>query len=262
MNQNSESSAWLKTFSRRLRKPRWRLLCCPYAGGSANVYRNWARYLPDDVELVAVQYPGREERLRDALPPSLVDLASRLVDAATPLLDGTPFAIFGHSLGALLAFESVCELRRRHAPLPMRLYVSGACGPRINAHAGSPRHLWPERAFVDELKRINGTPPELLENRDLMKLLLPTLRHDLGMVDTYAYREAAPLPLPIDAFGGLDDDDVLPDELVQWKEQSTVDFRMSLFAGDHFYLNHSAALLGATISERMSEFFCEQEHAA
>lgn len=262
MNKNSETSAWLKTFSRRPRTPRWRLLCCPYAGGSANIYRSWARYLPGDVELVAVQYPGREERLRDPLSHSLGDLANELADAATPLLDGLPFVVFGHSLGGLVAFEFVRELRRRLAPLPMRLYVSSTCGPRINAHAHSPRHLWPDDAFLGELKRINGTPPELLANRGLMKLLLPTLRHDLGLVDTYAYREAAPLPVPIDAFGGLDDGDVVRDELAQWKEQSSVDFRMTLFAGDHFYLHHSAALLGESICERVVEGFREQEYAA
>jgi medium-chain acyl-[acyl-carrier-protein] hydrolase len=243
-------SSWFNVTSPRARHARWRLFCLPYAGGSANAFRHWGRHLPADVELVCVQYPGREDRAGEPLPISLQALASALADAMSSRFDDRPLAVFGHSLGALVAFELCRELRRRGA-LPLHLFVSGACGPRINAHAASPRHLWPESEFVEELERMGGTPPELLRERELMRFLLPTLRHDLGLVDTYACVDEAPLPIPIDAIGGLDDGQVERHELAEWAREAGAGFRMTMFAGDHFFLQPMMALICDLIAERI-----------
>lgn len=262
MRQQTDAASWFKIVPPRARRARWRLLCLPYAGGSAGVFRHWSRHLPADVEMVCVQYPGREERMRDPLPTSLQALAAALADAAAPWLGDLPYAVFGHSLGALTGFELARELRRRGAPSPRHLFVSGACGPWINAHAESPRHLWPEQAFIEELERMNGTPPELLRDRELMRFLLPTLRHDLGLVDTYACRDEAPLPMPIDAIGGLDDGQVARHELAEWAHEAGAGFRMTMFAGDHFFLHPMAMLICDLIADHLGDAPTATERAA
>lgn len=252
---------WFKIYSLG-RRPMLRLFCCPYAGASARVFRSWRAHLPSEIELIAVQYPGREERASDAIPESLRTLAAGLATAMMPLLDGTPFSLLGHSLGALVAFELIHELRRLGLPLPRRLFVSAASGPRINAYARSPRHLWPDADFTKELMRLGGTPPEALADAQTLRLLLPTLRCDLGWVDTYVYSEAPPLPVPIDALGGLDDAEVPRDHLAQWEAQSSEGFGMTLFAGDHFYLHHAAPLLCDLIAERTEQDISVREKVA
>ena len=176
---------WIRVFTRRSRPPRARLLCCPYAGGSAGIFRTWATYLPLDVELWALQYPGREERLLESAFTRVADLVATAAQSIGGLLEQVPYVIFGHSLGALVAFELIRELRRGGQPLPKSLFVSGARNPRFNAFKGNPRHLWPDPEFIGELRRIGGTPPDLLENEELMDLMLPTLRADFALVDTY-----------------------------------------------------------------------------
>lgn len=217
--------------------PRLRLICFPYAGGTATTYRSWSDVFPPDIEVQAVQLPGREWRLKEDLYTSVFSLVKDLAGVLDELFDA-PFAFFGHSLGALVSFELARELRRRGRPLPERLFVSAHRAPQIpnpelNVHDA------PQDAFVDGLRRLKGTPEELLANGELMELLLPTLRADFGMAETYEYTPEPPLDCPISAFGGLGDEVTDRPKLEPWAEHTTGEFTLRMMPGGHFFVEES-----------------------
>lgn len=214
---------------------RLRLFCFPYAGGGASVYYPWAKLLPPEVELCAVQLPGREGRLVEPAIPDLMELVERIGEALQPYLD-RPFALFGHSNGGLMAFELTRKLRREGKPGPVHLYVGGRPAPQIE-RTDDPIHLLPEPEFLDALRRLNGTPEEILANTEIMELISPTLRADFSLGETYRYREEPPLDIPLSSYGGRLDDEVSEDEVAGWREQTTGPFRMVMFPGDHFFIN-------------------------
>ncbi len=219
-----------------------RLICFPYSGASASIYFDWANILPPSIEVAAVQLPGRANRLAE---PLLTDMASVIegVMSELPALLDRPFALFGHSLGAQEAFETALALRRAGLPLPERLFVSGHGAP----HAEDPDklllHRLDDEEMVRELKKMNGMAPEILENQELMQLLLPILRADFTISETYEYSPEPPLDCPISAYSGLQDRYVTREQMMAWKELTTGDFRLRMFPGDHFYLNTSKMLL-------------------
>jgi medium-chain acyl-[acyl-carrier-protein] hydrolase len=221
---------------------RLRLLCFPHAGAGASAFAAWPSRLPPDVEVCAVQMPGREVRLNEPPVTRWDDALDQLSEALQPQLD-RPFALFGHSLGALLAFEFIRRLRRDRRPGPVHLFVSGRRAP----HLASDDPLTPtlsDEAFVTELRRLTGTPEDLLNSPEMLAIFLPLLRADLALAQAYAYREDVPLSMPISAYGGIDDEDVPVVKLQAWRRHTTSTFRHQIFPGGHFYLHdHRAAVL-------------------
>jgi medium-chain acyl-[acyl-carrier-protein] hydrolase len=218
-----------------------RLFCFPYAGGGASVFRDWAGRLPGHVEVCPVQLPGRETRFREPAFTRLAPLVEALAKSLPPKLD-RPFAFFGHSMGALVAFELGRRLQRDHGLQPTRLFVSGCAAPQSRA-PGKTIHALPTAEFREELHRLNGTPAAILDNDELMELLLPTLRADCSLCETYTYVAGPILTFPITALGGLGDDTVSRQDLDAWGEQTTGPFRLLLLPGDHFFLNSARPLL-------------------
>jgi medium-chain acyl-[acyl-carrier-protein] hydrolase len=218
-----------------------RLFCFPYAGGGASIFRHWANGLPEFVEVCPVQLPGRETRFREAAFTRLGPLIEALAGELGPYLD-PPFAFFGHSMGALLAFELARRLRRDGRPQPVGLFVSGCGAPQIRTQE-SPIHALPVADFRERLRGLNGTPAAVLDNDELMDLLLPTLRGDFALCETYTYTPAPPLSCPISAWGGLGDDTVGRQELDAWRAQTTGSFRLRMLRGDHFFLQSAQPLL-------------------
>ena len=247
------ASPWVRSYARRPGAVRRRLLCCPYAGGAASAYQSWARHLPADVELLALQYPGREERRRETPFTNLISLVETASVELMPLLADKPYAIFGHSLGALVGFELARQAERDGLPAPQHLFVSGASAPQVPTHRDPPRHLWPHEPLLAELARIGGTPRELLDNRELMSLVLPMLRADFALVDTYRFEPGGKLGAPITAFGGLEDHDVSRAMLQAWRERSTGAFAMAMFAGDHFFIHAVAPLLAGIVADALDQ---------
>jgi medium-chain acyl-[acyl-carrier-protein] hydrolase len=225
------------------------LFCFPYAGGAASVFRNWSDGLPADVELCPVQLPGRGTRLMELPFSRLSLLVEALAEAILPLLD-KPFAFFGHSLGSLVSFELARELRAKHQARPVRLFVSAGPAPQI-PHRGLPIHNLPEREFAAELRRLNGTPAELLDHRELMDIVIPSLRADFALYESYRYLAGPPLNCPISTFGGLSDQKVSHRDLEAWRDQTTVSFSIRMFPGDHFFLKTTQPQLLRALSQEL-----------
>jgi surfactin synthase thioesterase subunit len=224
---------WLRTF-RPSPAPRLRLLCIPYAGGNAFVYRGWPALLPAGIEVAAVQPPGRDVRFSepacDQLPPYVQALAEAL-DALPPL----PLAIFGHSLGALLAFELTRRLRALGRPPPLQLFLSGLQAPDLPP-LEEPVHALPEEELIARLRRLNGTPEEVLQSRPLLDLVLPAIRADFKLLETYRFREEPPLALPAMVLGGLGDASTPAPRLKAWERHLAAFGGVRMFPGDHFFL--------------------------
>lgn len=223
-----------------------RLLCLPYAGGAAAVYRRWHDIAPSHIEVCPVELPGRGRRMAEAPFVRLAPLVRTLATSIDPLLD-RPFAIFGHSMGGLVAFELARALRALGKPQPAHLFISAATAP------GEPTALPPLRGAPDaevkrELRALDGTPRELLDNDDLMSVMLPVVRADFSVLETYEYRDEPPLPVPLTVFGGAADPVVSPPALNRWRGQSARGCRLQLFPGGHFFLHAAATgVVGAIV---------------
>ena len=234
------TNRWLCYFKRNPRAS-LRLFCFPYAGASAMVYRGWAEKLPANVEVVGIQLPGRASRSGEQPLTKLSDLIELLGPALKGVLN-KPFAFFGHSMGALVAFELARLLRREGRPLLLHLFASGRSAPQLNdCHA--PLYNLPTSELLKEIKKMDGTPPEVLEHPELMEMMLPLLRADFSMCDTYEYTEAAPLDCPISVFGGFQDVDVPRQNLEAWREHTSSTFSLWMLPGNHFFLHSNETLL-------------------
>lgn len=228
---------------------RLRLFCFPYAGGNATIFRTWPDGLPADVEVCPVQLPGRGTRLMEPPFTRLSPLIQALAHALFPLLD-KPFALFGHSLGALVSFELARHLRRQYGLHPVRLIISAGRAPQI-PHRDLPMHTLPDGEFVAKLRRLNGTPREVFEHEELMEIVLPLLRADFALYETYVYSTEPPLNCHISTFGGLQDRNVSHGDLEAWRDQTTGSFSSRMFPGDHFFLNTTQPLLLQVLSQEL-----------
>lgn len=229
---------------------RLRLFCFPYAGGGASIFRTWSDDLPAQIEVCPVQLPGRERRLKEPSFTRLSPLLQKLAQVLHPYLN-IPFAFFGHSMGALISFALAHQLRRQYSLDPVQLLVSGHRAPQI-PDPDPPIHQLPESEFVEELRRLNGTPDSVLQNAELMQLVLPVLRADFALLETYVYSTEAPLDCPISAFGGLQDGEVSYDDLAAWREQTNSSFTLSMFPGNHFFLQSARSLILSAVSQDLT----------
>ena len=214
-----------------------RLFCFHHAGGGAASFRNWSDNLPSSVEVYFVELPGRGFRLAQTAFTSLTPLVEAIADALHPFLD-KPFTFFGHSMGGPICFELARLLRKKHGLNPIHLFVSAHRAPQL-PDPDPPIYNLPDSEFLEELRDLEGTPQEVLENAELMQLLLPTLRADFTVVDTYTYTAEPPLDCPITAFGGLQDREVNYEELEAWRSQTIAGFSLHMLRGNHFFI-HSA----------------------
>ena len=176
----------------------------------------------------------------------LEPLVQVLADGLAPLLD-RPFAFFGHSMGTLVAFELARHLRRQSGVEPTRLFVSAGRAPQTAAR-GRLMHTLPEEELLDALRRLSGIPQAVLEDKDIMRIMLPVLRADLAVYETYVYLPERPLACSISSYGGLSDQRVSRDDLEAWRSQTSASFSLTMLAGDHFFLNASRPLLLQALS--------------
>ena len=226
-----------------------RLFCFPYAGGRAAVFRTWPDELPAGIEFYVIELPSRGRRIKEPPITRIEPLVRGIAGAIEPLLD-KPFCFFGHSMGALTSFELARLLRREGRPLPLHLFVSGAVAPQFRDSHPVTFDL-PEPEFLDVLRRLNGTPSEVLENEELLQLVLPTLRADFELLQVYEYADEPPFSFPITAFGGLQDKEVSPEDLEAWRVQTASTFILRNFPGDHFFLHSDRSRLLWAMSQQL-----------
>lgn len=229
---------------------RVRLFCLPHAGGGGAFFHPWRAALAPDIEVRPVVLPGRESRIRELPYVTMEQAIGPLAELIGPELD-VPYALFGHSMGAAVAYELARRLVMLGRPAPLRLFVSSRRAPHLPARRASYARL-DDAAFLTEVSRLNGTPAEVLRQPELVRLFLPTLRADFELNDTYAPLPAPRLDCPISAFAGLDDPEADPDELAAWAEVTAGAFRFRCFDGDHFYLKGQAAGLLDEIRANLS----------
>lgn len=219
-----------------------RLFLLPYAGGGAGVYRPWSEYLDDSVQAFALQPPGREDRFHEQPIADLDRLVAVLADEVVELLD-RPWVVFGHSMGAVLAWALVRRLEQLGEPSPAHLFVSGSRPPHLLVQDRETYRL-PDDEFLAELRELNGTPPAVLADEELMRLMMPLLRADFAVIDTYDYTHGTALRCPVTAVSGVDDDRVVT-HLERWSELVDGPFDVARFPGDHFYVHdHRRDLAG------------------
>jgi surfactin synthase thioesterase subunit len=212
-----------------------RLFCFPFAGGGVATFTGWRFAMPATVELALVRLPGRESRIHEPPVTSIEDLVEKLVPALQPYLD-LPFAFFGHSLGALMAFETIRELLRRDLGGPFWLFVSGGRAPhRPNPHPAV-AHLDDMNLICEVSQRYRGIPSGVLDHPALLQLIRPALRGDFTMLENYIYRAGPPFMFPITCYGGVDDSIVAPEDLEAWRQYTSGLFRRKMFPGNHFFL--------------------------
>jgi medium-chain acyl-[acyl-carrier-protein] hydrolase len=215
-----------------------RLFCLPHTGGGAAVYRLWASLLAPQIEVVAIRLPGRECRYAQEPHSRIETLIPALLNDLEPELQ-RPYAWFGHSMGALVAFEACREGRRRGLPGPSHLFVSGRRAPHLPAR-DRPVHAAPREELVAHLRTLGGTPPQVLEDRASLSFLLPMLRADFAVSETYVHRPDRPLDCPVSVFGAAADPVTSAAELVAWRVHTSRQWSVRMFPGDHFFLHGPA----------------------
>jgi medium-chain acyl-[acyl-carrier-protein] hydrolase len=226
-----------------------RLFCFPFAGGGASIYREWRRDL-QGLDVVAVQPPGREDRHGEAAYTSLTTLTRDLAGEIAPWLD-RPSVFFGHSMGGAIAYQLAVDLAAAGLQGPELLIVSARPAPHIPP-ARQPIHALSDDAFVSELRKLAGTPMAVLENRELMEFLLPTLRADFELCDTHVCAREAGLTIPIVVFGGVEDATAPRASLEAWRDYTTGPVSVRMFPGGHFFLQSQKTAVLQAVQDAIS----------
>lgn len=224
-----------------------RLLCFPYAGGGTLGYKGWQAPLEDVAFVCPARLPGRESRLTEPPVESMEALVAALADELESLA-ASPFAFFGHSMGAIIGYELARELRRRGRSLPVALIASAARAPQFRLHHEPPPEP-SDAEFLEQIRRLEGMPSDVIANEELLRLALPALRADARLYSRWVCTSSDPLPFPMFAYGGDADPNITTAHLDAWREQTTGAFRRRLFPGGHFYIQTQTDALLAALAE-------------
>jgi medium-chain acyl-[acyl-carrier-protein] hydrolase len=242
---------WLPYCRMEPGRPRVRLLCFAHAGGSALNFRSWPDKFPWNVQVCAVQLPGRERRLREPFIRHMPELIDRMSEVLLPWIDG-PVALLGHSLGAKVAFEFARRLcSHGGAQKIVHLFVSGCPAPHLRS-GRDPIYNLPDNKFMERLAEFDGTPRQVLEDPQLMQFLAPRLRADFELDDTYTFEQDIPLQCPITAWAGDADDLVSADSLEGWRQHTRGEFSSRILKGGHFAFYEQEAEILPQIRKALS----------
>jgi surfactin synthase thioesterase subunit len=221
------------------------LVCFPHAGGAASYYFPYSLALAPAIEVLATQYPGRQDRRREPLVDSIPALADSIFHAL-PEPAGPPYAFFGHSMGAVLAFEVARRIQAAGLPMPERLFVSGRSAP--SRFRTGDVHLRDDAGLLAEMRSVGGTDLRLFDDAEMVAAALPATRSDYRAIERYRYQPGAPLSCPITALIGAHDPQASEDDVAAWREHTSAEFELRVFPGGHFYLDACRAGVIETIS--------------
>lgn len=241
--------SWI-TRPRPCAAPRIRLLCAPYAGGGVSMFRTWPDHLPSDVELLAVQLPGRERRVADPPCTDLAEVVDNVLQDLLPYLD-RPLALFGYSMGTRIAYELARTLREWAGIEPVHLFVGACTAPQLPESA-PPRWRLPDASFKEALRRLGGTSSDVLENDELMELYLPMIRADFALKEGYVHRPCPPFACPVTAYCGTQDVEAPVATMQAWQPRTNGPFRLRVFQGGHFFLHSRLPDVLADIAQALS----------
>lgn len=231
---------------------RLNLICFPYAGGTAAAFNGWAANLPAGVRICAIQLPGRAERWKEPVYTDVFQTVNKLADILLQRLAG-PFAMFGYSMGAQMAFELARVLRSAGVQQAC-LFVAAHRAPHLSRGL-FPLNALPDCEFIEEIaRRYEAIPPAILEDDEILRLFLKALRADIAMAEAYTFTAAEPFSFPISVFSGTSDQSVTERELEAWRVHTTSSFRLRLLPGGHFFLRTSRQPLLEAISADLREY--------
>uniref|UniRef100_A0AAU3H061 Alpha/beta fold hydrolase n=1 Tax=Streptomyces sp. NBC_01401 TaxID=2903854 RepID=A0AAU3H061_9ACTN len=239
-------SRWFRTFHPRP-DARITLACLPYAGGSASAFFSLSERLPAEIEILAAQYPGRQDRIREPCLKTVPDIARGAFEELRGLVADRPFALFGHSMGGAVAFELARLFERESSATPSALFVSGRRAPSIGGDRGI--RFLDDAGVVEELRELEGTDSRILDEPELLRLILPTVRADYGAAETYHTGADALVASPVVVLAGDRDPHVTVDEAAAWRGHATGAFDMKVFPGGHFFLTDHEPEVAALVAE-------------
>ena len=242
---------WFRTWPARS-KATARLVCFPHAGVGASLCNGWSESLPDNVELMAVQLPGRENRMQETPLREFGPLKKALQEILPNYLD-LPMGLFGYSFGGTFAFE-LARGMVEYGAVPAHLFVGASVAPQVPRNLEHISEL-PDEEFIGQIQaNFGGIPPQIAGQPELLKLMLPALRADMHAIETYEYTPQEPLPLPITAFGGSDDPVISMSDMAAWKQQTSQRFRHRVMAGGHFFIREKFPQVLRYVGDQLNEY--------
>lgn len=225
------------------------LFCLPYAGGSASIYRDWAASAGAHINLVSIELPGRGRRFNEAFSPTLDDAVNDILTQIQPHLDGSPIALFGHSMGGILAFELAYKLVALLNTHPCHLFFAGCEPPHLRVD-DDPIHSLPDKQFLEAVNDLGGTPNSFFDQPELMDLFLPILRNDFKVIENYRYK-AKPMRLSCDISLLYGEEEGLHDIIDKWRDMTDGSCHFQSFPGDHFFINEKHAEIMDVINQTL-----------
>ena len=250
MNAPAKTDPWIRCPTPHP-AARLRLFCLPYAGGGASIFKNWGDALPDSIEVCAIQLPGREDRIAETPFRRVEQLLPVLLDRLRPYLDRR-IAFFGHSMGAFLSYELARALTEENRA-PAHLIVSGQRAPHLPLSRPESYYL-SDTDFCERLRSLNGTPASVLAEPELLSMILPLLRSDFEMSETYQRVPKTRLDCPIQVFGGDRDEEVDRAGLEAWQETTSASVKIEILPGDHFFLQSQTDALLETVERTLRPY--------
>jgi medium-chain acyl-[acyl-carrier-protein] hydrolase len=226
-------------------EPRARVFCFPHSGGTAAAFKQLGQVLPEGLELCAFEPPGREARAAEPFAKTMDELLAPVLTHAHALFD-RPYVLLGHSLGTWMAFELARKLQKTSVRTARALVLAGCRAPHVARRP--PLSQLDRHDLLEELRRMNGTPREVLDADHLMALLLPRIRADFALGERYQLADEPPLDVPVHVLGGLEDPTARPAQLSAWRSLCTGPFELTLLPGDHFFVTAQSRALAKLLA--------------
>jgi medium-chain acyl-[acyl-carrier-protein] hydrolase len=228
----------------------FRVFCFPYSGATAQVFRPLTQLLPEGISIYSCELPGRGRRFGEEIPGTLTEIVEETFLSIKKIID-RPYVFFGHSLGGKIGYEMARYIRTHNHPLPKHLFVTGVRAPQVPKREKNTFDL-PRNEFIEKIKEMGGTPEEIINNEEMLDIMVPILRKDFQIYETYRFTPDIPMPFPITAIGGIDDKFVTKEDLEQWSIHTSSLFDMHMLAGDHFFIHDNMNKIAQLITKAIS----------